>query len=905
MKNLNHKIKYSKIASAIALLTLNVVNSATALAQEDQVDSTDEMETIVISSNFRASLNQSVNTKRQAAVISDAISATELGRFPDANVAESLQRITGVQIQRLRGEGSQVSIRGLPPGFTQTTLNGRPVASAFNLGSATRSFDFSALPAEFVSKLEVYKSPSAELEEGGLSGTVIVNTPSPLDIGERKISSAHAQQNSNSGSATPKISGIYSDVFDDGAVGLTIGGTFSNRQSEPQSAIGRGFRRSRNGAQNIVILDKFEEERERSSFMATLEWEPRDDLRLRADGFYSDLDIDAARYAGEFYFGNSVGGGPVSVENPQTTTRVEVGDDQLATRLGLTNMEFRAASRYEKRTGSTSAYTLSADYTPDDWTIHAELSYSEADQVFDNTNVATQTILPDAAYDATLDNQVISVNLSQAAQNHILDIDNYRVLSFNGPWGRKNEDKISQAKIDFAREMDIALPSTLKFGFAYTGREQIGTAEQIVLSAPDFANLTGAAESQVFPGQPSAAAYLIPFSPSSGGYLDAYDGASQVPNFLVTDTKRFLSQYSRAEIEANATIQQNLTGVTDVEEDVLAGYVQLDFASDDNFISGNIGFRMVSTDQKSSGVSPDLTNIVSLPDSGGIIIIPGEEPVTVDRSYTDYLPSVNLKVNLTKDFFARFAASRTMSRPTLGLLSPSTTASNGPLTISQTNPHLDPFRSDNFDFALEWYFDDESLLSATFFDKDVVSLIRPSTEIATLDIISEAGDGTRTPASEEFIINKSINGEGANLRGVELSFQTAFTNLPGLLADTGLLFNYTYIDNSNPTEVVGASANNMNFTYYYEGDQVAARFSYTWRDQYLLDPGAQEGDGRFVESMGLLDASLTYYISEDYSVSLEATNLLETPTNMIDGNGYAAVFEDSGRNILLGVRANF
>src|SRR5437016_6303206 len=147
-----------------------------------------ELQEVVVS-GVRRSLENAINTKRDADVVVDAISAEDVGKFPTENIAESLQRVTGVQISRFRGEGQNVSIRGLSSGFTLVELNGHTIANALGASGTniSRSFDFTILPSEFVSKVEVFKTPSADMEEGGLAGTVVARTVRPLDIGNRKI----------------------------------------------------------------------------------------------------------------------------------------------------------------------------------------------------------------------------------------------------------------------------------------------------------------------------------------------------------------------------------------------------------------------------------------------------------------------------------------------------------------------------------------------------------------------------------------------------------------------------------------------------------------------------------------------------------------------------------------------
>lgn len=888
-----------------------------ALALAQPASAQDENEATgsdaIVVTGIRGSLERATEIKRRAPVIADVIGATGLGRFPDENVAESLQRITGVQIQRLRGEGSKVSIRGLPPEFTGTTLNGRDVANAFNLqlnGTASRDFEFSALPSEFVNTLEVYKSPMASLREGGLAGTVIIRTPSPLDIGKRRIAlSAQGAYESNSGNVAPRVAGLYSDVFADGTLGVTLGAAYTERDSESHAHLSRGFRASRQFTQNILLLERFEEEKKRLSLLGKVEWEPTDELRLFVDGFYTDLDNISVRSAAAFNFGNTIG--RVSASSPEQivesgTTREDVNGDLLTTRLQITNLELRPGGRVQKRDGHTSAYATGAHYQAGAWDISAEFNISHSEQVADDINVLAQGFISEAGYDATIDNQVTSLILPGTAASEALDPDNFRLLNVFGGYGSEIEDDIWAVKLDVAREFEMGLPFTLRFGASYTEREQFGFNQRLDTSTSDINAELGLGDAPAFPGSFAAGPLLQVVSAGKGTYLGAYNGDAFVPEtFFATDARGVVAQIGRERLGEIGTLSINGPATVNVQEDVLAFYGQLDFETFDGLISGNVGLRVVNTDQTTQGIAPDLTGITFQPDAGALIRIPAGEPISVARSYTNYLPAANLQVELAEDFLVRFAASRTMTRPTLQRISPSTTTSNVPPTLNRNNPFLDPFLSDNFDMSFEWYFDQGSLFSVTLFYKDLVSLVQPITENIDLPVTFIFGDGTQEAGTLEFIDNSFENGEGANLKGAEFTFQHSFDGLPGPLSDTGVLLNYTYIDNSDPEQIVGASKNNFNVSGYYEGDDLAIRLSYTWRSRFLLNPGAQERFGQFVSAGGVLDGNISYNITDNFSVVLEAINILDKPISTVDGNNFPAIYEDNGRRILFGAKASF
>ncbi len=907
---MNTNLKKSLLAGAtFAMVTMGQqsvaqeVEEATTVAQDKDL----VQDTIVVT-GIRQSLEQAVSVKRNSSVIADVISSTGLGRFPDENVAESLQRVTGVQIQRLRGEGSQVSIRGLPPAFTATTLNGSNMASAFALtfGSPpSRNFEFSVLPSEFVSTLEVHKTSSAALNEGGLAGTVIVRTPRALDIGKRSIAlSAQGAYESNSGDTKPRVAGLYTDVFADGKLGVTLGGAFSQRKSESHSHIARGFRARNDFVNNIVILERFQDERERTSFIAGLDWQPTENLRLYTDFFRTELDNHGVRSNQELQFGNTYrDAAPGDIVDQ---TRQDINGDLITTQLTLNNVLVFNGGRYQPRAGNTTSLNIGGEYETGPWTFSGEVSSSKSEQSGDDLRLFTRGVVSQLGYDVTGDNEVTNLNFADGVEQYILDPNNFVLHGLFGNIGSEVEDKIFSTKFDAARETDWGIPITFKFGASYSEQEQFGSSNRYGIESAVFADLVGLSpvvgEDNTF-----AAAPVIQVVEAGGGdFLDAYDGPSYFPStFLASNSREVIESLSREDLETLGEVSPNLPGITDIEEKILALYGQMDFASSDDRISGNIGVRVVSTDQVTRGFSADLDAITFNADEGVFFTIPADTPISVDRSYTEILPSFNLRLGLTDDILMRFAASRTMARPSLAEISPSTTASATPPTINTNNPHLDPFISNNFDASLEWYFDDASILSATFFYKDIVSLIENVTTEQAIDILQIFADDSTQTTSQIFDLKSKVNGEGASLQGAEFTFQHSFTNLPGLLSNTGALVNYTYIDNSAPERIVGSSTHNFNLSGYYETDKLGMRLSYTWRDKHLVSRARQENFGLFVEAGGILDANVTYNINDNFSAVVEAINLLDTPTSFVDGLGFPAAFEDNGRRILFGVKAKF
>jgi iron complex outermembrane recepter protein len=377
-------------------------------------------------------------------------------------------------------------------------------------------------------------------------------------------------------------------------------------------------------------------------------------------------------------------------------------------------------------------------------------------------------------------------------------------------------------------------------------------------------------------------------------------------SWLVNDPFAFIEAYGKEAIEAVSTITNDPTGINDVEEHTSALYLRANILRPEGRLSGNIGVRVVRTEQTSIGVSPDLNGITFEPQAGSITRVPAAAPVTIDRHYMDVLPSLNFKFDLTDDIVLRLAASRTMSRPTLTQISPSVSANGPGQSITANNPDLDPFRSNNYDLSGEWYFASGGLLAATLFYKDIVSLVtRVQTQIP-LTITQINGDGSRQPVNQIWTLSSLVNGPGTAVSGAELSYQQNFDFLPGPFDGFGVLANYTYMDTHGSQPLQGASKNNYTASIYYEKGRFGGRVSYTHRGEFFLDVEGNSQDTRLQQPFGTLDGNVTFSVGDHVSLVLEATNILDDSDQVrFDPIDLPQFYTDNGRRVLFGLRASF
>jgi len=872
----------------------------------------------IIVAGIRRSLDDSIETKRSAATIVDAISSEDIGKFPDANIAESVQRITGVQINRTRGEGRTVNIRGLPANLTLITFNGRTLPNALFDSSSSRSFDFSLLPSEFVNTLEVYKSSSADLVEGGLSGTVNIRTPRALGIGERVISiAAEGQYESNSARIAPKISALFADTFFDNRLGVTLGGGYSRRKPEThQNEVnytvvteGSGLRGRPNKDLNgdgviepnrrvripdSVFYTIYKEDIERLSAIGSIEFEATDALTLSLDTFYSDIKVRTTRNPSnnQFY-------GATDVISAKTEV---IGGIETATEFEVDGLNVRNNGRLEDSDGYLWSTNLGARFASNGWSAGLSGSYSRSRQTSNQLNIAND-IFGRGQFRAKPGDKVSTIVYLDDFEDTRTDPTTATILNLNGAYDKLSTDEQYEGRFDVGYEFAGGFLRRVELGGQYSDRTKYQDNWTLSVAPAGVSELYGGLPAGPRPGTVSAAPFLGPVEPGQGSFLGSYKGDASFPvSWLTPDTRNFIYGLTREELIAAGKYTNDATGITDVKEKTLAFYGRGDFESGP--VSGNFGLRAVHTRQQTVGVSPDLSAI-TYEIGGGNTRVPAAEPITVRRSYWEFLPSLNVKVDASDDLVLRFSASRTMARPNLGDISPTTSANGALRTITQSNPYLDPFRSNNLDAAVEWYFAPSGLLGASLFYKDIKSLVRKETSTVSLPVQYLYPDGASAISELEFVRSMLVNGDGVKVKGIELFYQQAFSWLPAPLDGLGTLLNYTFIDNGDPTQLTAASKHNFNATGYYEKGPVGLRLSYSWRSSFLSDVAVAPLMSQRTRAFGTLDASLSFKIGENASVVFEAVNLTDADESKHYDTLLPSLYLDAGRRFSLGGRISF
>ena len=867
----------------------------------------------VIVTGVRSSLERALDLKKESVSFVDAITAEDVGRLPDRNIAEALQRVSGVTIQRNRGEGDFVSIRGLGPEFVRGTINGRTVVSvtdAFNStlsGGATnqsgRETNFDVLPSEIINTLVVSKSESASDVEGGIGGVVDIKTARPLDLGNIYAGSVRGRYSEFADDVDFGGSGVASWVNDEGTFGALFTIAYSDRSI--RNDIAEGFAYSpdsgflgdtvydTNGdgagdANNPVFpfssnLSSFDEQRERITLGATLQWVPDDSSDLTVDFLYTNRDLEHVEFQSIFltqggFVGENLGAANADGSIPFPSLVVD-GDNNVVS-YDVAIAEF-PENLTDIQRGEDENIVVGANYTKDygDWGFEADLSYSRADG---GLEFRRAVYVPTFNYNASVSISDF-INFQPDATSAALFSDASNFVT------RNVDDNITNnTDEEFATRFDVSYGERLNFGVRYSNREKIvnrdaigGTPEVTGLSLAQFTTISGRSD------------FL-------DGEFSGFDHGNLV---FASDAEQLIDALEAA--NAPGARDRNFDPLNSyrVQESTFAGFVQLDLDGAVGSIPyvGNVGVRIVNTDQTVGGFSQPF-EIQTVGVIGEIVFTsPDVQSIMFDDNYTEVLPSLNLRFELQDDLFFRIAASKSLTRAEFQDLAPGLNINATNLTANAGNPALTPYDSTNLDLGVEYYFADAGVLAGSVFYKGIDSFIAETTN-QNVDIL-----GTT------FVTVVQPDNQGtAELFGVELSYQQPFGVIVSALEDFGTVINYTYVDNSaefSDGQVLpfeGVSDHSFNAAAYYDNGRFDARVAYTYRSEFLLLSNDVFGQNVFQDDYGQFDVSASYDVTENFNVFATVLNITDANESAFSGNQSRPQIESKvGRRFELGVRVKF
>lgn len=775
----------TKTACAVAAVLSTMVASPLVLAQDAAQQ---EVETIAVT-GIRSSVAKSMDVKRSSAGVVDAISAEDIGDFPDTNLAESLQRITGVSIDRSGGEGQLITVRGFGPQFNTVLVNGRQMASE----NQSRAFSFDTIASELVSSLDVHKTSTATMQSGGVGSTINVNTARPFALGGFKVAgSVKGVYDENSESTTPQLSGLISNTFNDDTFGVLLAVSHQERETRlnqaqidgwlenvgvpnPVTESGEAWDGNVFSPRNYDHKVTFED-RTRTNANLVLQYAPSDDLVITADALYSKFDVEsnATSYGHWFTAPNIQGvaddGSLFDANGDRLSPTVDANGTviDLYQEVGLaTDMH---AKTFDRLT-DTLSLGLNFDYQyNDNLNLKFDLSHSTAEREANNgggdqlsligyaNRVRFQVddnILPVASMFADANANIYSgqqeidgaivaspvdgfpaydSSLTPAGVSDLLDKDNSRAhVMLRRGWAV--EDEVTQLRFDGEYFTDNGGITEIRFGTQYSNETKSLTRwdnEGVGIHCtycgyPDL------------PEIPADAQYVFN---AGNDFLSSVSGSGRMPTSWLAHNGEanfaFLENYYQSvngsAISFDAVRRNNSF---DVEEQILSAYVEMDFEGEvgDMLLSGTAGFRYESTDVSVTGTEAPIIQLTVLDQTEMLAQYGEAQPIDVDADYDVILPNFSMKLEITDDLIARAAVSTTITRPTLESMSPvtviTTTRQGGDLTSTSGNPGLEPFESDNFDLSVEWYYDIASYASIGYFRKHVSNFIVNSQEDRT------------------------------------------------------------------------------------------------------------------------------------------------------------------------------
>jgi iron complex outermembrane recepter protein len=865
----------------------------------------------VVVNGYAASLGKAIQDKFKAANIIDTISAEGIGQFPEQNIAESLQRVTGVQITRNQGEGQFISVRGLDPKFTDTLYNGRQLPS----GSGTRAFDFQVLSGDFAQRVDVYKSPTADLPESGLAATVNVLSIRPLDYGRERLAlTADGQYEQQAGAGVkPHLSALYTNTFFNNRLGWVVAFDLNERNVDDQMFLddgvladptytGSGTAYRQYG---IVLNDQVGFDK-RASAMSMLQFRVNDNLELRLDTLDSEFEQSYNWLQGDAFYPDAYALGP------ETTLSETVNASGVETQWTGTNVFNYTSGNHFSYAQRMTSNALAATLSLANWTINSEASFGQSREETTNLYVNYASIGPGATFTYNANEDPGGpIGFSVAGYNPE-NPNNYYFAGEAGEWQSPTTDKIWNFKVDADRPLAFGWLRGFQTGANYEDRTLGNTPNGINTADVPFTDMNQ---------------YLVLHNDPN--WFSGYSGPAQFPrNWLTVNLNGLMAAYPLSGYLATHPPTVNLTQTTVVEEKSAAAYGQLNLSSPAGRLTGNVGVRLVHTEELSSGYvpAPDATLVYGYAGGTNNITYSNQGLFSQTNTYNNALPDLNLTYRITDDLLARFAAAQVMQRPDMNLLgessSPNAAAQPPPPpaqwlgTLAEGNPNLKPYLSNQFDASLEWYFGPRSLLATDFFFKDVKNLILTNyfKENANVQVQkASAGVSAGETLPILFTVGQPQNAQATTLKGVEIAWQQPFSFLPSFLHAFGAEANFTHIwtqpvvlnEGQPALPVTGVSTNTYNLGIYYDTGKFGVHANYNYRSAWVADPLSYFGDGIFVKGYGQLDISGNYNVTRWLAINASVINATDSASIQSDVYGMTRDYELIGRRFQLGLHATF
>lgn len=846
---------------------------------------------------FAASQTAAIEAKRLQPVIVEAVVAEDIGKLPDTSIAETLSRLPGITSQRVNGRSQELVIRGFNGDFTSTLLNGREQVSA----GSSRSVEFDQYPAELLSGAIVFKTGDAASPAQGIAGTVDLRTVRPLAQGGRVLAFNAFYEtvdmdelNAGSTSDGHRVSASYIDQFSDGKFGLALGVSLTSKPGQGKQWNAWGYPDASDGNKVLGGAKPFvrSSELDRDGYMAVFQYRPSTSLNITVDTYYSDFKETQQLRGIElpFYWSSATLQPGYTVDNGLiTNSTFNNVFGVIRNDIAVKNAKIYAAGlnvEFGDGNGWDTAFDLSYSYVDRDETVFE--SYSGTG--------SSQSGLADSV-------QVDLTSGTGAVFTPTIDYTNPANLVLTSPqgWGNNvvpggqlgylkepvSEDELTQVKLTTGRFLNGFLRVFDRFD---TGINMTRRTKYDKEAGSYIAGANGATE--------------LPF-PATIGVTDlSFIG---IPGMASYDPIAVLNSGAYDIItNPNADVQ---SADWDVEETITTAFVKfgIDTKVANKVLTGNLGLQLVHADQSTSGIA--ATGV------GNAVVA---TPVTGGADYYDWLPSLNLNLQLTPNDYLRFSAARQLARQPMRDMRSGTDYSINEseviqITASGGNPALEPWRSNSFDLSYEHYLDgDRGYVSVTGFYKDLRSYTYNQT--SAFDF-SDYPIGNLNPNGTVTIPQ---NGSGGFMKGVELTASLSGNLLTEALDGFGMVATISFTDSSispdlnNPdVSLPGLSDRVYSLTFYYEKHGFGARISNRYRSEYRGDIntfGPRSEEFRTIAEESVWDAQLSYAFSDQspmagWSAIFQVYNITDEPLSAYEGNDTRLVrdYQTYGTSYALGI----
>ena len=926
--------KPSKLTLALlssGLMALSTASFAAEEAKSAEKIAEEDVEVIQVT-GFRKSLVESINLKRYSSNVVEAISAEDIGKLPDSSIAESIARLPGLAAQRIDGRASKVSIRGFGENESGTTLNGREQVS---IGD-NRGVEFDLYPSEIMSGVTVYKTPSASLEGEGIAGVIDLQTIKPLNQDGRVIQfngvyekTSFDKLNPDGDDAGLKGTFFYMDQFADDTLGVAFAYTTmtSPNQEKRWNAWGYPEFEYDDGSKGSILGGAKPYVRsstlERDSVMLVIEAAPTNDLKMTFDALYVDF-LDTKILRGieiPFAWGQGNISADTAVIDPATgfvTSAITQGQ-----RVVVRN-------DYEERDAQLMSFGLNTSWVAsDNWTLDFDVSYSKVERDVYSVESYSGTGRGDSRGAADDLGYTFDSGNTGATFSHGLDYSDYNLIQLGGPlsWGWSGalndkygvtgtdyenqlqdgfintpsiDDELMSLKFAASQEVDLSFISDITYGVAYREREKTKKSEGYFMTLSSFS----------YPDNPGMQS--VPEEYRLGSANLDFIGMGDM---IAYDTMGLINDGYYDLLQESLTNPSHATKSWMVNEKIMSAFVQAELVTDIAGLplTGNFGVRYVYTDQSSQGA---ITATVD-----GLLVA---EPTDISHDYGNFLPSINLSLQLDDSQTLRFGAAKTISRARLDEMNASILRNynqqpdeqGNHWKIEGGNPSLEPKEAIGIDLSYENYFSDEGYFAVALFHKDLQNWIFDSAYEVDMTGVIDPSTG-EFPATTSGTRHSKVNGGDGTLWGYELSATIPFNVMSEHLDGFGLIASYTGIEsemkdqNGDDYQLPGLSDSITSATFYYDKNGFSARASMRKRGAFKGDVYGLGFDTVQVDIVGetIWDAQIGYDFGEGgfeslegLSIFLQGYNLTEEPFTSLQGDNALQVrdYQDYGSTYLLG-----